>query len=254
MKTIVFFITWTLMCCNTFAVPTTVIVRAKAKDAKFIGNSIGGAYVVIRNSITDEILAQGSTEGSTGNTDLIMNTPKERTARISDGRTSKFSAEIDIEEPVFVKIEVFAPFHQKQATVTSTTELWLIPGKDIVGDGIIVEIPGFIVDVLQPRTHQFIALQSLERQKMTVQANIVMMCGCTVSKGGIWDSEDIEAKGIVKRNGKNVEEIDLALRSPNLFEGVLTVEDPGDYEVVVYAYNSASGNTGVDKIHFVVTE
>ena len=54
-----------------FATETHIIVRAKAKDAKFIGSSLGGAYVIIKNKMTGEILAKGKTQGSTGNTDLI---------------------------------------------------------------------------------------------------------------------------------------------------------------------------------------
>ena len=68
-------------CAAAQATPTKVIVRVKAKDAKFIGNSVGGAYIIIRSKTTNEILVQGKTEGGTGNTRLIMNTPKERRTR-----------------------------------------------------------------------------------------------------------------------------------------------------------------------------
>lgn len=49
------------------AQPTKITVRAKAKDAKFIGTSVGGALILIRNADTGELLASGRTEGSTGN-------------------------------------------------------------------------------------------------------------------------------------------------------------------------------------------
>ena len=54
------------------AAETTVVVRAKAKDAMFIGTSFGGARVVVRNAETGEILAEGLTEGGTGVQDLVM--------------------------------------------------------------------------------------------------------------------------------------------------------------------------------------
>ncbi|MBT5659166.1 MAG: hypothetical protein HOJ02_03315, partial [Rhodospirillaceae bacterium] len=50
------------------AEPTRLTVRVMAKDAKFIGTSIGGARITIRDVDTGELLAQGVTEGSTGNT------------------------------------------------------------------------------------------------------------------------------------------------------------------------------------------
>ncbi len=236
----------------SFATETQIVVRAKAKDAKFIGSSLGGAYVVIKNKMTDEILAKGKTEGSTGNTDLIMKTPKERGNSISDEKTAKFMAILDIDEPVFITIEVYSPINNKQARVNASTELWLIPGKHILGDGVIIEIPGFIIDILEPRTHHYIPLTSVNVKPFKLKANVVMMCGCTINKNGIWDSEKIEVKAIVKLNDKLLTEVPLNFVSTNLFEGELTIEHEGQYEVIIYAYDNISGNTGVDKVNYVI--
>jgi predicted alpha/beta hydrolase len=51
---------------------TMLTVRTRAKDAKFIGSSMGGSYITVRNAQSDELLAEGYTEGSTGNTSRIM--------------------------------------------------------------------------------------------------------------------------------------------------------------------------------------
>ncbi|WP_282079499.1 hypothetical protein [Aquimarina algiphila] len=238
---------------NSFATPTKIMVRAKAKDAKFIGNSIGGAYIIIRNQRTGEILSQGKTKGGTGDTSLIMKTPRERNINITDDKTSGFLAELDISEPVFVSIEVFAPINKKQATVSGSTTLWIIPGKDILGDGIIIEIPGFVIDILTPRTHQFISLKSIEEKSISIQSNIVMMCGCAISDGGLWDANQIEVKGILKKDGTKIQEIPLKVSSPNLFEGSINVDSTGNYELIVYAYHPKTGNTGVDKVNYIIT-
>lgn len=244
-----------ILCFNysLFATPTKIMVRAKAKDAKFIGNSIGGAYVIIRNQLTGEIMTQGKTSGGTGNTSLIMKTPRERNRSITDDNTSGFLAELDISEPVFVTIEIFAPVSKKQATVHGSTTLWVIPGKDILGDGIIIEIPGFVVDILTPRTHQFISLKNLDKKGITVQSNVVMMCGCTISDGGLWDANQIEVKGILKKNGVQTKEIELTIHSPNLFEGSIDIDTTGNYELIVYAFHPKTGNTGVDKVNYIIT-
>ncbi len=254
MKRILFFICFFMISQGLWAVPTKLIVRAKAKDAKFIGSSIGGAQVIIRNKATGEILAQGLTQGSTGNTQLIMNTLKERGDKLSDDNTAKFMVELDLEEVVFIRVEVLAPASKKQATVSASTELWMIPGKHILGDGVVLEIPGFIVDVLKPRTHQFISLKALKEGIVQVQANVVMMCGCTISDGGIWDANKYEVRGVLKKEGENLGEINMKLVSPNLFEGEAEVSATGNYELVVYAYHAATGNTGVDKVNYVVRE
>ncbi len=146
-------------------------------------------------------------------------------------------------------------FHkEKQASVTATTEIWVIPGKDILNDGVIVEIPGFIVDILTPRTHQFISLKTLSQKKVNIQANVVMMCGCTISKGGLWDAEKIEVNGIVKKNDTIIDQIKLVSTSPNLFEGNFITNETGTYEVIISAYAPNTGNTGVDKINYIITQ
>ncbi|WP_106792161.1 hypothetical protein, partial [Aquimarina sp. Aq78] len=213
---------------------------------------LGGAYVIIRNKTNNRILAEGKTVGNTGNTDLIMKTPKERGNLISDEQAAKFLATIDINEPTFINIEIISPFNNKQAQSTVSTELWLIPGKDILGDGIILEIPGFIIDILKPRTHHYISLNSIKEKPFLVKANIVMMCGCTIRKGGIWNSDEIEVKGILKKDGEYFEDIDMSLVETNLFEGNVNLNSAGNYELIIYAYDSKSGNTGVDKVNYVI--
>jgi hypothetical protein len=241
-----------LLSLSSFATQTKILVRAKAKDAKFIGSSLGGAYVIIRNKTNNRILAEGKTNGSTGNTDLIMNIPKERGSSITDNQTAKFLATIDIDEPTFISIEVISPNNNKQAQINVHTELWLIPGKDILGDGIVLEIPGFIIDILKPRTHHYISLDSVKDNPFQIKANIVMMCGCTIRKGGIWNSDEIEVKGILKKDGEHFKDIDMSLVKTNLFEGNVNINSAGNYELIIYAYNSKSGNTGVDKVNYVI--
>ncbi len=252
MKKIILMIALACFGLSVSAKETKIVVRAKARDAKFIGSSLGGAYVIIRNKVNNQILAEGKTSGQTGNTDLIMKTPKSRDLSIADGQTAGFMATIDIDEPTFVSIEVSSPLNLKQAQAKVSTELWLIPGKDILGDGIILEIPGFIIDILKPRTHQYISLTSIKNKPFQFQANVVMMCGCVIEKGGVWNSDDIEVKGILKKDGKLVKEVNLSLVSTNLFEGDLPIDFEGNYEMTVYAYHPKSGNTGVDKVNYVV--
>ncbi len=131
------------------AVPTSLVIRAKSKDAKFVGTSMGGALVTVKDSDTGNVLAEGVTAGSTGNTGRIMIEPKTRYGTISDG-AAKFETSIDISEPVLITIEIDAPLVTKPDMIKSSTQIWLIPGKDITGEGIIIEIPGFSVVARAP--------------------------------------------------------------------------------------------------------
>jgi hypothetical protein len=140
-------LTWILSPGISEAVQTKLVIRAKAKDAKFIGTSMGGALVTIKNAENGEVLARGLTMGSTGNTKKIMIDPLYRYGSLTDESTAKFETTIDIDEPTLVTIEVEAPYGKKPDTITSSTQIWLIPGKHIDGEGLIIEIPGFSIEV-----------------------------------------------------------------------------------------------------------
>jgi hypothetical protein len=231
---------------------TRIVVRAKSKDAKFIGTSMGGALVIIRDARSGNILASGTTKGTTGNTDLIMRQPQERGKSMVTPETSGYEATIPLSEPTFVTIEVQAPVNKRQAAVSAQTQLWLIPGKDIAGDGIIVEIPGMVIDVLSPQTHEVMQLEDGQRQ-IEIKANVVMMCGCPISEGGLWDTEKLEVKAIVTHSSGQSREVELPFTGKtSTFAADMLVEQTGSYEVTVYAYNIETGNTGVDKTYVVV--
>ncbi|WP_250461786.1 hypothetical protein [Microbulbifer litoralis] len=239
-----------LLCSGAvLAEPTDIVVRAKAKDAKFIGSSIGGAQVRIREADSGRILAEGLTRGSTGNTELIMKTPHSRHGSIADGAAS-YKATLDIDEPVFLTVEVLAPYIKKQARVLAQVQTWLVPGKPIDGDGLIVEIPGFVVDVLSPQTHRY---ATLDESPFEIRANVVMMCGCPLTDGGLWDGSDIEVAALVKKDGETFDTIPLQMQEQaNTFTAPLAVQSPGVYELLVYAHDPKTGNTGVDQVSFIV--
>ena len=227
---------------------TTVMVRALAKDAKFIGSSIGGAKIIVRNAETGEILDQGFTSGSTGDTKLILKTPQERYDSLTDEETAGFKAELNITEPTFVEVEAHAPFNKKQARVASSTQLWVIPGKNITGDGIVLEVPGFVVDILSPQTHERIKASEV----VSLKANIVMMCGCPVTEGGTWDANQYEVKAILDAKGNESREVTLRpTEKASTFAAEANL-DKGYYTITVYAFDPLTGNTGVDKTNIII--
>lgn len=227
---------------------TEVMVRVQSKDAKFIGSSIGGAKIFIKNAETGEILASGMTVGSTGDTELIMQQDHSRGKRLSDEETAGFNARLDLKEPVFVTVEAHAPYTKKQARVMSSTQLWLLPGKHITGDGLILEVPGFVVDILAPQTHERIN----SKNRIAIEANVVMMCGCPITSNGIWDANQYEISAILSREGEKVNELKLqAKEKPSSFAGETTLEK-GNYELLIYAYDPVTGNTGLDRTNFIV--
>jgi len=227
---------------------TNIMIRAKAKDAKFIGSSIGGAKILVKNASTGELIAEGITSGSTGDTDRIMKQDWKRNEMLSNEKTAGFNASLEIDKPTFITVEAYAPVNKKQAEVISSTQLWVIPEKDITGDGVVLEIPGFIVDILSPQTHERIA----SSESIQLKANIVMMCGCPVTQEGIWDANQYEVSAIISNENGESKEVKLTqMDKASTFKAEVSLEK-GLYEILIYAYDPVTGNTGVDKTNIII--
>ncbi len=126
----------------------------------------------------------------------------------------------------------------------------MIPGRGLAGgDGWVLELPGFVVDVLAPPAH----IKLSGKSKIDVRANVVMMCGCPIEPKGMWDADKFEVQAIVSRDGKQMTRLAMTYAGEtSQFATTVPVDAAGTYDVLVYAYNSANGNTGVDRTTFIV--
>ncbi|HET7319264.1 MAG TPA: hypothetical protein VFK23_09025 [Nitrospirota bacterium] len=233
------------------AVQTQITVRVKSKDAKFVGTSMGGALITIRNVQTGELLAKGYTSGGTGNTARIMKTPVSRGMTLSDESAAAYATTIDFDEPTLIEVTAYGPFAGLQSANRVSATQWVVPGKHITGgDGFLLELPGFVVNVEAPSAHSTLAGTP---KAVTIRANITMMCGCPITPGGIWDASKIEVAALLSRNGQRTGVLPLQYAgTPNQFTGTWTIQEAGTYEAVVYAYDASNGNTGLDRVTFMV--
>jgi len=130
---------------------TKVIVRVVARDAQVIGSGVGGVLIQIKNLETGEILAQGKQEGGAGSTDRIMVQPHRRGETVYGTLGSAhFEAKIPLDRPTQVEIDAEAPLGYPQALQKGSKTLTLIPGKHILGEGLIIELNGLIVNIVSP--------------------------------------------------------------------------------------------------------
>ena len=153
-------------------VPTKVLVRVVSKDSKVIGSGVGGAYIRIKNLETGEVLAQGKQEGGTGDTDRIMVRPHRR-GEVLYGTPDAafFQAEILLDKPTNVEIYTEAPFGYPHNIQKGSKTLTLIPGKHILGEGVIIELNGLIVNILNPS-----AKESLKKgEEVVVKVEVRML-------------------------------------------------------------------------------
>lgn len=132
-------------------IPTRLIVRAVASDAKLIGDGVGGARITLRDAETGEVLARGVQKGSTGDADLQVKQPHERGATIYNTEgAAKFEATLELERPTQVEVTAEGPLGYPQALQKASKTVLLIPGRDVLGDGVVLTIHGFIVELLAP--------------------------------------------------------------------------------------------------------
>jgi hypothetical protein len=174
-------------------------------------------------------------------------------APVSTEDAGVYRARVDLAEPRKLKVTARGPLAQPQAINTVSMTQWVVPGKDIAGgDGLLLEMPGFVVDILAPPAHQ---KRSAGAEPIEVRANVTMMCGCPIVPGGLWDADQYEVAAIVRRDGETVPGFELSYAGEtSQFSGRLDVSEPGAYEVTVYAYDPENGNTGVDKTSFILAE
>jgi hypothetical protein len=235
------------------AEPTEVTVRVLSRDAKFIGTGMGGVRVTLRDAATGQVLAEGRTEGGTGDTGRIMRQPHRRGEALSAGGAAAFTATLDLDAPTRVEVVAEGPARPAGAANRVSATQWVVPGRPLTGgDGWLLVMPGFAVAVVDPPAD--LALGGAPKP-VALTVNVTMMCGCPIQPGGLWDADRYEVRALVRRDGAPAGEVPLAYAGvTNRFSGTLTVDRPGAWEAVVYAYDPETGNTGLDRAAFRVRD
>ncbi len=142
---------WSPLASQSEGVLTKVMVRAVSHDAKIIGTMVGGARIKIRDLSTGEILVEGIQKGGTGDTGLIMRKPRARGAKVYDTPgAAGFLATLKLQKPTVVEISAEGPLDTPQSTYRASKTMLLVPGKHILGEGVLLEIHGFRVRLLEP--------------------------------------------------------------------------------------------------------
>ena len=230
------------------AVPTRLVVRARANDAKFIGTAVGGLEVTVRDALTRKVLAQKVLEGGTGDTKLLMKSSISRDTVLSQGGAAKAEFVFDIEEPLKLEIELNGPLGAGNNMHHEMKTTWLIPGRDIVGDGVIFTLYGLIVHPYSPKPHEFFPMGS----RVTIGAHVTPMCGCPVRPGFLWDANKVTVTAKVFFKGEMISEIPLKWAGRiSHFEAPFSPSEPGNYKVVITA-SDKKNNQGVGITGFVV--
>lgn len=223
------------------ASPTDIVVRVISQDAKFVGDSMGGAEVVLRDARTGEILAQGITTGGTGDTQLIMAATGRSPVRSSE-TAAAFRTTIDIDRPTLVRVEIRGPMGFPQTMQRASSERWLIPGEAATaGDGWVLELPGLAIRLAGSMPQTFV-----RGAASALTAEVQLMCGCPITTGGLWDAAQYDVTAELRRADGHREQLSLVFAAaPGRFAATWTPAFSGEAELVIVARNRVTGNAGV---------
>jgi hypothetical protein len=184
------------------------------------------------------VLASGIQTGGTGDTKRIMQEPRARGAVIygTEGAAA-YRATLDLQRPTVVEITAEGPLKYPQAMPRTSKTLLLLPGRNIEGEGVLLEIAGFIVDVPP--------MEAQAKTLVPIRAKVTMTCGCPTEPGGLWNADHITVSARILRNGAAVAEITLPYAGQtSTYAASLPALDPGTYVVEVLASDTRASNFG----------
>ena len=238
-KSIALAATLALLAGAAQAEPTRVMIRAQSLDAKFIGDQMGGVRITLTDARTGAVLAKGLTTGGTGDTSRIMKAPRVRGVDVSDRETAGFLTTLDLKQPTLVHAEAEGPVGKPAASIKVSSSLWIVPGRDVQGDGWVLTFPGLVIE---PTT-------TPEAQgALKVSAKVSLMCGCPIEPGGLWDASNYSVEASLLKGGRVVAEAPLAYAGqPSQFAGVLPALPPGRYRLRLIATDKRTPNAGVSE-------
>jgi hypothetical protein len=235
-----------LLACATPAfgqsVETKLLVRAVSHDAKIIGSNVGGAEITIRDAQTGDVLARGTQLGSTGSTELIMTKPRERGETVFDTEDAGgYLATVELAAPKLLEVTAEGPLGTPQAMQRSSKTIWLVPGRDVLGEGLVLVLNGFTIRLESPLPDG----TSPAGEPIGVRVHVEMLCGCPLTPGGMWDSDRIEILARVLSEGEVISETPLTyLGERSKFGGAVVAPEAGVYELEVLAIDTQRANFG----------
>lgn len=253
---------------------TSITVRVQAKGGKFLADDIGGSEVTIRDGLTGERLGGGLALGTdSGNLSNLYSSNASLSAIVTppdspngtptvwwlspDTATSGLVMDLDISRPTLLEITAFGPLGGLQSAHRVTTTQWIVPGQSLdQGPGFVVEIPGLLVQVMEPATHLAIPSTSLP-YTVPFQVNVTMMCGCQIAAGQPWIPSDFLVTATIGPVGQPASEtvfLSFPGTTPSLFTGSWQVPlgASGFFQAEITAVQLSTGNTGTGTVTFFI--
>jgi hypothetical protein len=235
-------------------VDTDVVVRVVAHGAMVIGDEVGGARVTITDVATGRLLASGVQSGDAGDQIQIMRTPRlMEEPRYSSRPSGLFRATLSLDRPTLVEIAAQGPLNYPAAMQRTSTTVLLMPGRDLVNDGVVLALYGYIVQIEHPPAGQPL----MAKDDVKLIASIRTLSGSAVRPYGDWDSRKIDISGEVMIGDRVIERLQLFYTgTQGRFEAPFFVPSPADapngVTLRVVAADGAGANFGLGQARYPV--
>ncbi|KAK3938229.1 hypothetical protein QBC46DRAFT_390693 [Diplogelasinospora grovesii] len=182
--------------------------------------------------------------------------------------TSAFKTTLCLTSPTQIEVTAYGPLAARGSANTVSATTWVYPGKDLTaGNGILLEMPGLICQVINPPTHTVYNTGQTPSGALII-ANVAMACGCPISdkKAGQicpgdsgsqpWLQGNFEVSAVISSGSGNSTSVPLTWDSvtgvPGRFTATLPSFTAGTYQMAVCAQQKSTGNTGVELSTFMV--
>jgi len=214
---------------------------------------MAGADIIIRDTDSGVILAQGKTTGTTGDTQLIMADQHGRDDILRTPDAARFDTTLDLNRPTRVTVQATGPNAQPQSTRTISQHRVLIPGRDYAsGNGIMMIMPGMSVDILSPAAH---SQRDFDPDgDLTIAVNAMKLCGCPIQENGPWPADRYTVTAhIYDTDGRVVKNVVLDhTGTDSRFAGTIQLNSPGVYDIYVTAFDPQTKDSGMDRTTIIL--
>ena len=236
--------------------PTTVLVRVVAHGAMVLGREVGGARVTITDLETKQVLATGIQQGEAGDQNQIMRTPHLMEEPVYSARPAAvFTTTLELRKPTLVEITAEGPLAHPASMQHASQTVLVIPGHDLINDGIVLHLYGYIVQIEHPKPGQTL----MAKDDVKLRASVRTLSGTLVRPHGDWDSRKIRIYGELLIGNRIVERLQMFYSNETgTFDAPFFVPKPDEapHGIVlrVVATDLATGNSGVGRADFTVTQ
>ncbi len=234
--------------------PTAVLVRVVAHGSMVLGREVGGARVTITDVATKQTLATGIQMGEAGDQNQIMRTPHVMEEPIYSSRPSAaFTATLELSRPTLVEIAAEGPLAYPAALQKVVKTVLLIPGQDLINDGIVLHLYGYLVQIERPKPGDAL----IAKDDVKLRASIRTLSGAPVRPHGDWDSRKLRIYAELLVGGRVTERLQLFYAGDSSsFEApffVPTSKDaPDGMSLRVVATDLSTGNAGMATANYTV--